>query len=95
MKIQHDKKNLNGRAYKPEIKVNMDKKPSNDLSARDILEDALKEIKLSAEISSRHPGKPVITSVSPAKPSRKVSIHEEIAPMRGNSLGNILKDIKV
>ena len=40
-------------------------------------------------------GKPVITSVSPAKPKRKVSIHEEIAPMRGNSLGNLLKDIKV
>ena len=40
-------------------------------------------------------GKPVITSVSPTKPKRKVSIHEEIAPMRGNSLGNLLKDIKV
>ena len=75
----------------------MDKKPSKEitLSTKDILEDALKEIKLSAEISARHPGKPVITSVSPAKPKRKISIHEEITPMRGNSLGNLLKDIKV
>ena len=95
MKIQHDKKNLNGRAYKPEIKVDMKNKPEVSLSTSDILEDALKEIKISAEISARHPGKPVITSVSPAKPSRKVSIHEEITPMRGNSLGNLLKDIKV
>lgn len=99
MKIQDDKKNLNNRIYpKPEIKVDMHKKKSVSevsISTRDILEDALKEIKLSAEISARHPGKPVITSVSSAKPSRKVSIHEEIAPMRGNSLGNLLKDIKV
>lgn len=99
MKIQNDKKNLNNRVYpiKPEIKVDIGKEQEvkDTLSTRDILEDALKEIKLSAEISSRHPGKPAVTSVSPAKPSRKVSIHEEIAPMRGNSLGNLLKDIKV
>lgn len=60
------------------------------ISTNDILADALKEIKLTAELSAIHP----ISSV-PLKPSKKVSIHEDITPMRGNSLGNLLNDIKV